>query len=312
MRILITGGAGYLGSVLTGTLLAAGHEVTVVDNFRHKVPSLLEYCSRRRFEAFNIDVCDGAPFTRVLSRADVVIPLAAIVGAPACDHDPVTATNVNQFAIERLCQYQTSDSQIIVFPNTNSGYGVGDDEPCTESTPLNPISHYGQTKVRAEASVLAHNNGVSLRFATLFGCSPRMRLDLLVNDFTYRAVHDRSLTLFEGGARRNYLHVRDAARAFLFALDNLDRMKGRAFNVGDSEANLTKRELCERIRECVPNFVWHEAKVGSDPDKRDYLVSNARIEALGWSRQHTLDDGIAELVTAFRALPLRGEQWRNC
>lgn len=301
MRILCTGGAGYLGSVLIPMLLHHQHHVTVVDNFQHKQPSLMAWCHHPNLTLINGDVRFGYPS---ISTADIIIPLAALVGAPACDKDPDAAYGINSAAIFDLCNTAFSH-QTILFPMTNSGYGTGGETKCTEESPLEPISIYGQSKVAAEKAVLAHPRGISFRFATLFGCSPRMRLDLLVNDFCYRAVKDRSLTLFEGGFRRNYLHVRDAARVLLFALEDGIRsyMFGQAYNVGLSSANLTKRGLCDKIAEHVPGFVYHESAVGEDPDKRDYVVSNAKIEALGWKPKYSLDDGIKELIKGY-TMPL--------
>ena len=324
MNILCTGGAGYLGSVLVPLLLQNGHNVTVLDNFRYRQPSLMSWCFHPRLTLINSDVRHNN-FQYLLDQAEVIIPLAALVGAPLCDKDPVTARAVNTYVIESLCSAASRD-QTILYPMTNSGYGTGGEAECTEESPLLPVSLYGKSKVEAERAVLAHPRGVSFRFATLFGCSPRMRLDLLVNDFVYRAVRDKSLTLFEGSFRRNYLHVRDAARVFLFALDNvwryrkvdeggssemrnMDQMFSQAYNVGLSAANLTKRELCAKIAEHVPGFIWHEAATGEDLDKRDYVVSNAKIEALGFRPQFSLDDGIRELVKGF-SMPLEND-YRN-
>ncbi len=322
-KILVTGGGGYLGSVLVPMLLEQGHEVTVIDIFQHKQPSLMAWCHHPNLKIICDDIRDVT--SSLLYDIDVIIPLAALVGAPLCDRDPIIAFNINTAVIEQICNIARSD-QTILFPMTNSGYGTGGEAECTEESPLLPISIYGQSKVAAEKAVLAHPRGISFRFATLFGCSPRMRLDLLVNDFCHRAVRDHSLTLFEGNFRRNYLHVRDAASVFLFALDNVwkyrkptlgaapeainaDFMFGQAYNVGLSSANLNKRELCKKIAEHVPGFVFHESAVGTDPDKRDYIVSNAKIEALGWRPQCSLDDGIKELIKGF-AMPLENN-YRN-
>lgn len=305
-KVLITGGAGYLGSVLTMHLLSHGYQVTVVDNFRHGVPSLLAFCSNRNLEIVNKD-CRHCILEHS-AKADVLIPLAAVVGAPACDRDIFAAEDTNLEAVRTLCGLASND-QTIIYPNTNSGYGTGGAGPCHENDPINPLSLYAQTKAEAESIVLSHPRGVSLRFATLFGCSPRMRLDLLVNDFVYRAVRDRSLTLFEPHFRRNYLHVRDAARVFEFAIEHAGEMCGKAFNAGLSSANLSKHQLCEKIREHLPDFTWTVAPNGKDPDQRDYLVSNARLEALGWRPMYPLDVGIEELIRAFQAMPFEG--YRN-
>lgn len=320
MRILCTGGGGYLGSVLVPMLLERGYQVTVIDTFRHRQPSLMAWCHHPNLTILNADVRFNRP---LIEDVDVIIPLAALVGAPLCNLEPGVAYHTNTNAIEDLCQNARLD-QIILFPMTNSGYGMGGETECTEESPLLPVSIYGKSKVAAEKAVLKHPQGISFRFATLFGCSPRMRLDLLVNDFVYRAVRDRSLTLFEGGFRRNYLHVRDAASAFLFALDRIHTyerlptnfianadagMFRQAYNVGLSSANLSKRDLCEKIKGHIPDFVYHEATTGTDPDRRDYIVSNAKIEALGWQPKYTLDDGIRELIKGF-SMPLENN-YRN-
>ena len=238
----------------------------------------------------------------LLKRADAVIPLAALVGAPLCARDEIGATSLNRDAVVDLAK-RVSRDQLVVYPTTNSGYGVGDANAfCTEESPLRPVSLYGRTKVDAEAAVLGTGSGVSLRLATVFGMSPRMRLDLLVNDFTWRAVTDRAVVLFEAHFRRNYIHVRDVAKAFLHAIDNYATMRGEPFNVGLSEANLSKAQLCERIARHVPGFVWLEAQVGEDPDKRDYVVSNEKLEATGWRPDVTLDAGIKELVKGYQML----------
>lgn len=305
----MTGGAGFVGSVLVPMLLQEGHEVTVVDTFVHGVPSLAAHVWKRDLTV----LCEDARSCRVLDMVqdyDVVIPLAAIVGAPACDRDPLGAVTVNQIAVEDLVKAARPD-QIIIFPCTNSGYGLGGEAECTEESPLTPVSEYGRAKVAAERAVLAHPGGISLRLATLFGVSPRMRLDLMVNDFVYRAVHDKALVLFEPHFRRNFLHVRDAAQAFVFAMRHYDRMAGRAHNVGDTRANMTKSQLADLIASEVPGFVAMESPIGEDPDKRDYVVSNARIEALGWLPMFTLRDGVRELVRAYRAMPYERTQWRN-
>ena len=308
-RILCTGGAGYLGSVLVPMLLAEGHAVTVVDTFAHGVPSLAGVAHKRSLTIVREDARSTATLARVREH-DAVIPLAAIVGATACDWDPITTISLNRIAVEDIVE-EARDDQLIISPCTNSGYGLGGDAECTEDSPLQPLSLYGTSKVEAERAVLSHAGGISLRLATLFGVSPRMRLDLLVNDLTYRAVHDRALVLFEAGFRRNFVHVRDAAAAFLFALQHADAMRKRAHNVGDSQANMTKRDLAGLIARIVGDVAVEEAAVDSDPDKRDYVVSNARIEALGWKPLRTLQDGIRELAQAFRAMPYRGREWRN-
>ena len=308
-RILVTGGSGYIGSILVPELLARGYRVTVMDSFVHRQNSLAHVCHDKSLDIVNADVRDTETLARLAGEADIIVPLAALVGAPACDRDPIAAAAVNRDAVTEMIKGLSPD-QFIAMPITNSGYGIG--EPgafCTEETPLRPISLYGRTKVEAEAEVLDFGNAVSLRLATVFGMSPRMRLDLLVNDFVYRAVNDRALVLFEAHFKRNYLHVRDVAGAFLHVIDHQSEMRGRPFNVGLSEANLSKRELCERIQKQLPGFTFLEAEFAEDPDKRDYIVSNARMEATGWRPNHSLDDGIAELIKGYRML--RNTQYTN-
>lgn len=297
--ILVTGGAGYIGSVLVPELLKRGHSVTVLDSFIYKQNSLLDCCRYDGFTVIKGDCRDEATLKAALDGKDFIFPLAAIVGFPACDNDKVAAESTNLKAIELLLKLRT-DNQKIIFPCTNSGYGVGQGESmCTEQSPILPVSLYGKTKMAAEKAVLEAGNSLTFRFATLFGASPRMRLDLLVNDFVYRAVNDRSLIVFEGHFMRNYLHVRDAANAFIFAMENFEKMKGQCYNCGLSDANLSKLELCEKIKEYIPHFTYLEAPVGTDPDKRNYLVSNARIESYGFKPQYSLDDGIKELIKAY-------------
>jgi nucleoside-diphosphate-sugar epimerase len=305
MKILVTGGAGYLGSVLVPRLLAAGHVVTVIDTLRHGQATLLDCCRYQSFTFVNDDCRDERIMAPLVREADAILPFAAIVGAPACARDPLAAVSINRdavFLIDRL----RSPQQLVLLPTTNSGYGIGTPGvACTEETPLKPISVYGTSKAEAEQRLLESGNAVTFRLATVFGASPRMRLDLLVNDFVYRAVYDRAVVLFEAHFTRNYIHVQDVAAAFQFGLDHYDAMKGKAFNVGLSEANLSKRELCERIREHLPGFVFFESGIGEDPDKRDYVVSNARIEAAGWRPAFTLDEGIRELIQAYRIVRQR-------
>ena len=302
MKIFITGGAGYLGSILTPVLLAQGHEVTVLDNFYFNQNSLLDCCQYETFHVIRGDCRDEALLKPLVAKADLIIPLAALVGVPLCNTDVLATKSTNQEAVELLCRL-AGRQQWIIMPVTNSGYGVGEKGKfCTEETPLKPISSYGVTKVKAEEAVLARENSISFRLATVFGMSPRMRIDLLVNDFVHRAVHDRAVVVFEGHFKRNYIHIRDVARAFIHAIGHFEEMKGRPFNVGLSDANLSKAELCDRIKLQVPSFVYLEAPVGEDPDKRDYIVSNSRIEATGYQPAHSLDDGIRELIKGFRMI----------
>lgn len=298
-RILVTGGAGYIGSILVPKLLAAGYPVTVLDSLIYNQYPLLDCCADRHFSFIKGSICDEGLMSSLMPQFDIIIPLAAIVGAPACDINPSLTPLVNLQAPLNMIE-DLSTSQMVLFPTTNSGYGIGEkDALCTEESPLRPISDYAKAKVEVESQLLSQSNTITFRLATVFGVSPRMRMDLLVNDFTYRAYKDRSIILFEEHFRRNYIHIRDVAGAFIFGIDNYDRMKGQPYNVGLSSANLTKRELCEKIKEHIPDFYIHSARIGEDQDKRDYLVSNEKIESLGWKPQYSLDDGIAELLKAY-------------
>jgi nucleoside-diphosphate-sugar epimerase len=300
--ILVTGGAGYLGSTLVPALLAEGFRVTVLDNFRFGQASLNQLCADPHFEVYRGDARDPEVLKPLLRGADIIIPLAALVGAPLCDNDKIGAETVNRDAILTLIKHASLEQRILT-PITNSGYGIGEaGKFCTEETPLRPISLYGRTKVEAEQAVLERGNSISFRLATVFGMSPRMRIDLLVNDFVYRAVNDRAVVLFEAHFKRNYIHVRDVARVFLHGICNFDTMRDQPYNVGLSDANLSKLELCQRIQQHLPNFMFMEAPIGEDPDKRDYIVSNEKIERTGYRPQFSLDVGIRELIKGFRML----------
>ena len=297
--ILVTGGAGYLGSTLVPALLRAGHRVTVLDSFLFRQTSLNHICHDPNFQVVKGDIRVESVVAPLLKKADVVIPLAALVGAPMCSADPVGARTVNRDAILLMLKLM-SRQQRILMPTTNSAYGTGDDDNfCTEESPLRPISIYAREKVEIEGELMQRENAISFRLATVFGMSPRMRIDLLVNDFTHRAVHDRFVVLFEGNFKRNYIHVRDVARVFLHGIERFESMRGQVYNVGLSEANVSKRELCERIRKHIPDFVFMDAPVGKDPDQRNYVVSNAKLEATGFKPETTLDAGIGELVKGF-------------
>lgn len=308
-KVLITGGAGYIGSVLTPRLLEAGYIVTVVDSFRHGENSLAAVCANPNFCVVRGDCRDEQVMRAEVKEADWIIPLAAIVGEPACVQDPMAAATTNVDAVKMLLGI-LSKEQRVLFPTTNSGYGVGQqDAVYDETSPLAPISHYGRTKVEAEKVVMDRGNGISFRLATVFGMAPRMRIDLLVNDFTYRAVHDRYLVIFEGHFNRNYIHIRDVASGFSFAMQNFVAMKDEVYNIGLSEANLSKVELAERIKQHVPDFVYLDAAIGEDPDKRNYIVSNVKLEATGWRPQYSLDDGIRELVKGYQMI--RNDRFSN-
>src|SRR5688572_9602730 len=299
-NVLVTGGAGYLGSILVPALLERGFSVSVIDNFMYGQDSLAAVCYHPNFTVVRGDVRSIETMRPLVQAADIIVPLAALVGAPLCDRDPLAATSTNKQAIVDMLAILSTDQRVIL-PITNSGYGVGEaGKFCTEETPIRPVSLYGRDKVEVEKTLLErHPAAISLRLATVFGMSPRMRLDLLVNDFTYRAYTDRFIVLFEGHFKRNFIHVRDVTRAFLHAIDRFEDMKGQIYNVGLSDANLSKLELCLRIQKHLPAFMIHESDVGKDPDKRDYIVSNEKIERTGYKPVFSLDDGIRELVKGF-------------
>src|SRR5436309_9308170 len=289
LSILVTGGAGYLGSIMVPALLAEGHRVTVLDNFMFGQAPLNHLCADPNFDVHRGDARDPAVLKPLMRGADLIIPLAALVGAPLCNYDKVGAETVNRDAVLTLLQL-ASREQRVMMPVTNSGYGIGEKGKfCTEDTPLRPISLYGRTKVEAEEAVLGRGNSISFRLATVFGMAPRMRIDLLVNDFVYRAVNDRAVVLFEAHFKRNYIHIRDVARVFGHGIEHYDCMKGRPYNVGLSDANLSKLELCQQIRRHIPEFVFSESQIGEDPDKRNYIVCNKRIESTGWKPAYSLD-----------------------
>ena len=304
-RVLVTGGAGYLGSVLTGRLLDAGYHVTVVDNLLYRQQSLLPYCADRNFDFIYGDCRDEATMKAALTKADVILPMAAIVGFPACARDPISAKTVNHEAVALLNRIRSSNQRVI-YPTTNSGYGATSGAVfCTEETPLAPISLYGITKCDAEKVLLDSRNAITLRLATAFGISPRMRLDLLVNDFTWQAVVNGAIVIFEKDFKRNFCHVRDIADCFRFCIEHYDTMKGEPYNIGLNEANMSKQELAELIKRHVPGFYIHYAEIGSDPDKRNYVVSNAKINKKGFSAKITLDEGVRELLTGYTILSKR-------
>lgn len=298
-RILVTGGAGYLGSVLCEHLLDAGYHVTVIDSLIYQQNSLFSLCANRRFDFCYGDARDESLMRRLIAHADVIVPLAALVGAPACDRDPSFARSVNLDAIQLLKRLR-SPGQLVVYPTTNSGYGTKTgDVLCTEDTPLEPISLYGQTKTQAEQELLESPNAITLRLATVFGMSPRMRLDLLVNHFTYAAATDGYIVIFEKDFKRNYIHIRDVADGFLYCIENSSRMTGRPYNAGLDAANLSKEELALKVKEYVPNFYIHFSEVGSDPDKRNYIVSNQRLREAGFEAKRSLEEGIEELLKGY-------------
>jgi nucleoside-diphosphate-sugar epimerase len=301
-NILVTGGAGYIGSILTENLLELGFNVTVLDNFMYKQASLNHLCHNPRFNVVNGDIRNLAHVQPLLKDADVIIPLAALVGAPLCNKDVVGADTTNKEAVFMMLD-KISKEQRIIMPTTNSAYGSGDKNNfCTEESPLNPISKYAIDKVAVEEVLMQRENSISYRLATVFGMSPRMRTDLLVNDLTYRAVNDGYVIIFEGHFKRNYVHVRDVCDAFIHAIYNFDEMKSQIYNVGLSSANVSKLELCEIIKKHVPGFTVIEGEIKKDPDQRNYIVSNAKLEATGFEMMHTLDDGVEELLKGYRMI----------
>jgi nucleoside-diphosphate-sugar epimerase len=313
MKILITGGAGYLGSIITGTMLNEGYKVTVLDKLLFNQTSLLQYTSNPNFKFIFGDVRNLTELERLCDEHDVIIPLAAIVGFPACASDPQLAKEINFQQIVNIVRFTNRKNKKILYPNTNSGYGVGkDDLYCTEDSPLTPISIYGQTKCDAENFLRTSTDAIIFRLATVFGVSPRMRTDLLVNDFTYKAITDKYIVVFEKTFKRNFIHIEDVASAFLFMLQNYDTYKNEIFNVGLSDANLSKQELLEKIQSHVPNFAVSYNDFYEDPDKRNYIVSNEKIEATGWKPNWNLDMGIKQLIMAYQMIvPKMGAEFRN-
>jgi nucleoside-diphosphate-sugar epimerase len=313
MKILITGGAGYLGSVITGKMLNAGHEVVVLDKLIFNQTSLLVYTSNPNFKFIHGDVRNETLLEKLCNEVDAIIPLAAIVGFPACDAEPELAKEINFKQIFNIVKFTKGKNKKILYPNTNSGYGIGVGQiECTEESPLNPISIYGTTKCSAENFLKSSTDAIVFRLATVFGVSPRMRTDLLVNDFTYKAITDKYIVVFEKNFKRNFIHIQDVADVFLFMLDNYEKYKGEIFNVGLTTANLSKQELLEKIQSHVKNFAVSYNDYYEDPDKRDYIVSNTKIESTGWSPKWDVDMGIEELIMAYQMIvPKMGAEFRN-
>lgn len=302
MKVLITGGSGYLGSILCEHFLGAGYEVTAFDNLMYGQPSLFHCCANPHFDFVYGDVRDAKALKPLIQKADVIIPLAAIVGEPACKRDPWLATQVNYESIVTL-NLLRSPQQLVVYPNTNSGYGTKSSEAfCTEDSPLDPISHYGQTKVKAEQELLQSPNTIVFRLATVFGTSPRMRLDLLVNNFVYDSLKWGYIVVFQKEFMRNYVHIRDVADGFIYAVEHAEKMSGRVFNLGLDSANLSKEQLVLKIKEYLPNLSITFAEIGEDPDKRNYIVSNERLRQAGFEAKRTIDGGIVELLKGYRMM----------
>ena len=296
--VLITGGAGYLGSVLAEVLLDNDYTVTVFDNLMYKQTSLLHLCDNKNFNFIKGDVTNKKQFLPQIINHDIIIPLAAIVGAPACDANQDLATAINYNQIEFIVDNLRKDQKLLM-PNTNSQYGSSD-SIITEESPFNPLSHYAVTKCKAEEYIMDWGNGICLRLATVFGTSPRMRTDLLVNDFVYKSITEGCLVLFQSHFKRNYIHVRDIAYTFLHCIENYSKLNGEVFNVGLSNANLNKKELAETIKRYFPDLVIIENEFSTDKDNRNYIVSNDKLEATGWKPKYTIEDGINELMLAYK------------
>jgi nucleoside-diphosphate-sugar epimerase len=313
MKILITGGAGYLGSIITGKMLNADHEVVVLDKLIFNQVSLLSYTSNPKFKFIHGDVRNLELLKKLCDEVDVIIPLAAIVGFPACASEPELAKEINFKQIFNIVKFTSGKGKKILYPNTNSGYGIGVGQTeCTEESLLNPISVYGTTKCDAENFLKTNTDAIIFRLATVFGVSPRMRTDLLVNDFTYEAITKKYITVFEKNFKRNFIHIQDVASVFLFMLENYDQYRGEIFNVGLSNANLSKQELLEKIQEHVKNFAINYNDYFEDPDKRDYIVSNLKVESTGWFPKWTIDMGIEELIMAYQMIvPRMSAEFRN-
>lgn len=313
MKILITGGAGYLGSVITQRLLNEGHEITVLDKLIFKQVSLLTHCSNPKFNFIHGDVRNKALLEKLCNDNDVIIPLAAIVGFPACADEPELAHEINFVQIKNIVEFTEGKDKKILYPNTNSGYGLGTGQmECTEESPLTPISVYGTTKCDAENLLRERTDAIIFRLATVFGVSPRMRTDLLVNDFTYKAITDKYITVFEKTFKRNFIHIQDVASVFSFMLNRYHNYKGQVFNVGLSDANLSKEELLEKLKTHVDGFAVNYNDFYEDPDKRNYIVSNVKVESTGWKPEWDLDMGIEELIMAYQMIvPRMGGEFRN-
>ena len=296
MKILVTGGAGYIGSILTPFLLNKGYEVTVYDNFMYDEPSLNSSYINKNLKVVKGDVRDYQQINKELKKNDIIIPLAAIVGAPACKFDPVGSESVNKDSIFNLLKNKSKD-QIIVMPTTNSAYGSGDSNNyCDEESELNPISSYAVDKVNVEKELMLKENVISLRWATVFGMSPRMRIDLLVNDFVNKALRDKFIVLYESHFKRNYIHLIDVANVFIHVLQNFDLTKNNIYNVGLSDANLSKKELCLLIKKQIKDLEIFENNFDQDVDQRNYIVSNKKIENTGFKTQISINEGITELI----------------
>lgn len=300
MKVLITGGAGYIGSLLSELLLRNNLHVTIVDNFLYSENSLSNITHYKKLDILKTDFRNFKNYKKNLSQSDVIIPLAGMVGAPLCNQNPHEALSINKENQIKLFKF-ISKNQIILMPTTNSAYGTNTKGICDENSKLNPISTYAKHKVDVEKALMKQKNWVSLRLATVFGISPRMRTDLLVNDFVQRAFYDRFIVLFESHFKRNYIHVRDVCRVFLHCIKNLDKCNNNIFNVGLSSANLSKLELCKEIKKKI-NFEIILNEIKKDPDQRNYIVSNKKLEKTGFKAKYSLQDGISELINGYKCM----------
>lgn len=313
MNVLITGGAGYIGTVLTETLLQKGYTVTVLDKLTFNQTTPINFVHNINYKFIYGDVLNTELLKKLVQESDIIIPLAAIVGFPACKANPFLAEQINYTQIKNIVDWTKGTGKKILYPNTNSGYGLGQgDTYCDEQSPLTPISVYGETKVNAEKYIQNNSDGICFRLATVFGTSPRMRTDLLVNDFVYKAITDKYIVVFEKSFKRNFIHVKDVASVFLFMIKNYHTYKGEIFNVGLSDANLSKEELLNKIKMYVEDLVIVYSDYYEDPDKRNYIVSNNKVEQTGWHPEYSIDFGIKELIRGYEVVvPLLGNQFKN-
>jgi nucleoside-diphosphate-sugar epimerase len=299
-KILITGGAGYIGSMLTSELIRLGHKVTVIDLLKFDKGSLDHLYFEKNFTFINGDVRNLNLIKKHIHKNEFIIPMAALVGAPLCEKKKKEAVQTNFLSIKGILQNLKKKHKLI-YLTTNSGYGVGEkNKYCDENSPLKPISLYGKTKCDAENEVMKYKNTLSFRLATVFGASYRMRSDLLVNNFVERAVNENFLDIFEPNFRRNFIHIRDVTRAIVFSIKNFKRLKSNIFNLGLSSANITKIDLAKKIKKKIKTLKIKTIKNRKDPDKRDYFVSNLKIEKKGFRAKISLDEGIEELVNVFK------------
>ncbi len=300
-KILITGGAGYIGSMLSTKLINLGNKVTVLDILEYDTRSLNHLYLNKNFTFYKKDVRDKGFLKKIVKKFDFVIPLAGLVGAPLCEKRKKDAKEINLEAVKSLISF-LSKKQKIIFTNSNSGYGIGSKTKfCDENSPLNPISLYGRTKVDAEKEVMKFGNSVSFRLATVFGYSYRMRTDLLLNNLVLLSMRDKKLDIFESNFRRNFIHVNDVCDGIVFAIYNFNKLKSNIYNLGMSKANITKNEMVNKIKKYIKNLKIRKIHNKKDPDKRDYFVSNNKIEKKGFKAKIDIDEGILELINVYKA-----------